>query len=92
MEFRLLPSLVVSWFLLPRPRLDDKFFAGGINFASQVSLELFRAPNPRNAGMGSVMIVIAGSGETSSLFAKDPFWIPMVSPTPGRYVLARCRL
>ena len=69
MEFRILPSLVVSWFLLPRPRLDDKFFAGGINFASQVSLELFRAPDPRNAGMGSVMILIASSWETSPSFA-----------------------
>ena len=41
---------------------------------SQVSLELLRSLDPRNAGMGSVMIVIAGSGETSPSFAKEPFF------------------
>ena len=69
MEIRILPSLVISWSLLPRPRLDDKLFAGGIYFASQVSLELFRAPDPRNAGMGSVLILVASSWETSPSFA-----------------------
>ena len=53
MEIRMLPSLVISWTLLPRPRLDNKLLAGGIYFASQVSLGLFRAPDPHNAGMGS---------------------------------------
>ena len=55
-------------------------------------MELRRALNPRNAGMGSVMIAIADSGETFPSFARNPFLIPMVSPTSGRYVLARCRL
>ena len=53
MEIRMLPSLVISWSLLPRPRLYNKLLAGGIYFASQVSLGLFRAPDPHNAGMGS---------------------------------------
>ena len=46
MEVRMLPSLVISWALLPRPSLDNKLLAGGIYFASQVSLGLFRALTP----------------------------------------------
>ena len=37
-----LPSLVISWFPQPRPRLDGQFLAGGRNLASQVSKTLTR--------------------------------------------------
>ena len=51
MEVRMLPSLVISWALLPRPSLDNKLLAGGILFASQVSLRLFWALTPIMRGL-----------------------------------------
>ena len=63
MEVRRLPLLVIPWALLPRPSLDNKLLAGGIYLASQVSVGLFRAPYPHNAGLGSVRIYWRAPGK-----------------------------